>query len=166
MQLADAAARLAVLLPRDRDRPLNTPDRLVEFQRDRLVQVDAALGGAVRPARRPLVQHIGKQVAECRRVVAVHADREVESLETERLRAGVWVEAHAGAIVLLPALRVAQRLVGFGDLPELCRRQPVTRVDVRMEFASQPFIGPLDVSLRRPPIDAQDQIEVHGRISD
>ena len=101
------------------------------------------------------MQHVGEQIAEGRRDVAVHADGEIEAVEAERRAGLVWPARPAG-VVLLPALRVAERLVGFGDLAELRRRRPVAGVDVRMVFAREPLVRPLDVGQRRPALDTED----------
>ena len=131
-----------------------------KLERHRLMQIDAALRRPLRPPRLALVQDVGEQIAERRRLVAVHADREVEAVEAEG-RTAVRFRPRAGGVVLLPALGVAQRLVGVGDLTELRRGHPVTGVDVRMVFPREPLVGALDVGQRRPTLDTEDEVEIH-----
>ena len=91
----------------------------------------------------------------------MHADREVEPFETERLT-GRAFHRMAGGVVALPASRVAERFVGLGDLAELRRGHPVTGVDVRMEAPRQPLVRALDVGQRRAAFHAEDDVEVHA----
>ncbi len=85
------------------------------------MQIGAALRLAVR-LRLALLQDVGEQIAERRRRRAADADREVEPLEAE---ASARRAADRGPprVVAPPPIRIAQRLVRLGDLPELRGRQ-------------------------------------------
>jgi hypothetical protein len=163
VQLPEPLAGGAVFLAQHGNGPLPAANRLLELERDRLVEIDAALRRPLRALRLALVQHVGEQIAESRRVVAVDADREVEPVEAER-RVAARVGPRAGRVVAATAFEVAQRLVRLRDLTELRRRHPVTRVDVRMELPRQPLVGALDVGHRGLAIDAEDHIKVHFRL--
>ena len=84
VQPAGAAARAAALLPRHRDVPLPAAHRLFEGDRDRLMQIRAALRLVAPALRRALLQDVGEEIAEGRRRRPADADREVEPLEAER----------------------------------------------------------------------------------
>jgi hypothetical protein len=155
-----AAAGQAVLLPRDRDRALAAGHRLVEFNGERLMQIDAALRRAVAAPRLALVEDLGEQIAEGRRVVALHADREVEPLEAERRRA-LRVRRRPGGVVPAAAVGVAQRFVRLRDLTELRGGHPIAGVDVRVKLSGEALVGPLDVGKRRAPFHSQDDVEIH-----
>src|SRR5262249_47840270 len=161
-QASGPVAHAAALLPQDRRRPLAAGDRVFELERDRLMQIDAAhrLGAAV--PRAALREDFGEQIAEGRRVVALapDADREVEALEAERRRVRL-ARAHAGRVVAVTPIRIAERLVGFGNLSELLLRQPIARVDVGMMLARQPLVRALDVVQRRAALEAEHYVKVH-----
>src|SRR5439155_7572298 len=61
VQTPHPAARSAALLPRDRDVPLTAGNRLLEAERDRLMQVGAAGRFVARP--RLALQHVGEEIA-------------------------------------------------------------------------------------------------------
>src|SRR5689334_8959428 len=161
VQPAEAVARAAVLLARHRDRALPAAQRLLELQQHRLVQIDAALGLAARAARLALAEHVGEQIAEGRRVGAVHAYGEVEALEPVGPRPHVLV-ARPRRVVLAPAIGIAQRLVRLGNLAELLLRQPIARVDVRVVLAREALVRALDVVQRRPALQTEDDVQVHA----
>src|SRR5919201_3970044 len=73
-----AAARRAVFLARHRDLALPAAHRLVEGQRDRMMEVRAALRFRPRAVAFALLQNVGEQIPERRRRGAADADREVE----------------------------------------------------------------------------------------
>src|SRR5207253_2884682 len=107
-----------------------------------------------------LVEDVGEEITEGRRCGSVDADRKVKSLEAVR-RSHLHARRGSRGVVAAAAFRIAQRLVRFRDLPELLRRQPVTRVDVRMVPPRQPLVGPLDVVQRRATLDAEQNVEIH-----
>ena len=67
VQPARAVARPAVLLSCDGDRTLAATHRVLEAERDRLMEVGPALRRAGLAAQLALVQHVGEQIAEGRR---------------------------------------------------------------------------------------------------
>src|SRR6185436_16853053 len=87
VEAAGAAAGAAPLLACDGDRPLAAAHRGVETQCEGLMQISAALGRRVLMARGAMTKDVGEEVAKCRSVGAVDADREIEPLEPERRRA-------------------------------------------------------------------------------
>src|SRR5262245_56466861 len=103
-------------LPGDGHLPLPAPHGVLEAQRDSLVQVDAALDGLL--SRAALVEDVGKEVAESRRSRAADLRGKIEPLES-KCRSLSWRNRPRAGVVAPPALRVAQCLVGFGDLPEM-----------------------------------------------
>ena len=162
VQAAGATTGAAMLLTRDRDRPLAAPDGLVEADRDGLVQVSAALGIPVLAARPTLVQHVGEQVAEGGRLVAADAGREIKSFEPERRAAGS-LRGRPRHVVPPAVFGVAERFVRFRDLPKLGRRHAVPGIDVGVILAREPLVGALDVARPRIPLQAQDDVEIHPR---
>ena len=70
-------------------------------------------------------------------------------------------EGVAAAVVRRPLLRVAQHLVGAGDLLEPLLRLRV-RVDVRVQLAGQLAVGLLDVVGARVAGDAEELVGVLG----
>jgi hypothetical protein len=124
------------------------------------VQIRPPLGRTLGTARVALPQHVAEEITECRRVGAAHLGAEVESLESERLFA-VRSGDRAGGVVAPPAIRIDQRLVGFCDLAELRRRQPIPGIDVRMVLAREPLVRTLDIRRRRAPLQTENDVEVH-----
>src|SRR5438105_2078696 len=78
-----------------------------------------------------LLEDVGEQIAEGRRVGAVHAHRKVEPLEPVRAPC-LALGGQPGRVVAPAAIRIAQRLVRFRDPAELRRCHPVAGIDVRM----------------------------------
>ena len=112
--------------------------------------------------RGALRQHLLEQVAERRRPLGVHAAREIEAGEAERL--GVVVGVAAGqlaGVVAAPAIRIDQRLVGVEHLAKARRRLAVARIDVRMKPARESPIRPLDVAAAGAAVHAEDDVEIH-----
>src|SRR5262249_31568532 len=128
-------------------------------QADRLMQIRAAHRNAFVTSRLALADHVGEQIAERRRRFAAHTDREVESFESEGGRVAGTHEAHG--VVVPAAIGVDQRLVRLGDLTNLRRRHPITRIDVRMKLPRQALVGPLDIADAGAPFQAKHDIEVH-----
>src|SRR6185503_16602536 len=125
---AGAGAGAARLAARDRHGALRAVERGLERERERVVEVDAALGsGPLLAARR---EDLGEQIAKGRGVVAAAAG-EVEPLEPARA-APVAAGDRRSRVVARAPLGIDQRLVGLENLPEAGFRRPVTRVDVRV----------------------------------
>src|SRR6476660_6859301 len=82
-QAAAAATRAAALLTRDGDRPLAAGERLLEGELDRLMNVNAALRAVAGSAA--LLEDVGEQIAERRRVGRTDTRRKIEPFESERL---------------------------------------------------------------------------------
>ena len=68
-------------------------------------------------------------------------------------------ERVAAQVVALPLLRVGQHLVRGGDLLEPLLRLRV-RVDVGVQLAGEPAVGPLDLVRGGVAADAEDVVEV------
>src|SRR5262249_17012216 len=115
VQPADAAAHAAMFLPRDRDGARPATDRVLERDGYRLTEVNAAFEGVVRWVV-ALPEHVGEEITERGRFAAVHADREIESFETER-GTGLSLVRGTRRVVATPAIGVDERLVGLRDLP-------------------------------------------------
>jgi hypothetical protein len=149
-----------VLLARDGQHALTPRHRVREADRDRLMKIDAALGLALRVPHLPLVQHVSEQISESRRLRAVHADREIKSFEAEG-GSFTGLRRSTGRIVAPASIRIAQRLVSFGNLAELRRRHAVAGVDVRMKPPRETLVSSLDVGKRCASLQPEDDVEVH-----
>jgi hypothetical protein len=136
-------------------------NRLLEAERQRVVQIRAPLRGGFATGFIALAEHVGEQVAERGRVSAVRADREIEALEPD-CEARIRPAGQSRRVVLLPAIGIAQRLVCFGNLPELRGGHPVARIDVRVKLARQSFVGALDVAQRGAALQSEDDVEIHS----
>ena len=112
---AGAAAGRARRVRGDRDRHLRALDRLLEGQRDRRLEVAAALGRRLRAraARRRRVLKMPDRMSENEPKSAAVAPPPAAAA-AERVGAA---EHRAAAVVLLALLRVAEDVVGLGDLP-------------------------------------------------
>ena len=133
------------------DRPLAAVHRLVEAERERLVQIGAALGRRLCRASLALAQDVGEQIAEGGRRRAADARPRSRTPRSRRVGRSAVDAADADRVVPPPPVRIAQRLVRLGDLPELRRRRAVTRIDVRVIPPRQPPVRALDVAQRRAP---------------
>ena len=51
------------------------------------------------------------------------------------------------------------------DLPEMRLGHPIAGIDVRMDTGARSLLYALDVSERRAPLDAKDDVEVHSQLS-
>ena len=120
---------------------------------------DRRVPAAPRPAARA-AGRAGSRRAEDRvnELAEREAGRAAETAETARTRArsGEWVAAQ---VVHLALVRVAQHLVGLGDLLELLLRLRV-RVDVRVKFPRQPTVRALDLSLRSVAANPEQRVIV------
>jgi len=110
------------------------------------------------------MQHIRKQLAECRGFGAARSERKIKSRELERARLRTRVGRSARRVVLLAAFRIAQRLVRFGDPVEQRFGLAVTRVDPRVIPPGQPRIRPLDLGRARARREAEDDVKVHIKL--
>ena len=161
VQPPGAGARPAPLLTEHGRLPLAAAHRLLEAERQRLVQIRAAFRRPFVPRLLALAQDVGEQIAEGGRRRAADAHREVEPLEPDAGRLGRdGRDAHR--VVPPPPVGIAERLVRFGDLAELRRGRAVTRIDVRVIPPGQPLVRALDVALRRGPLHAEEHVIVHG----
>ena len=88
-------------------------------------------------------------------------ERKIESRELERTGSPTRPARSARGVVLLPAFRIAQRLVRLGDPVEQRFGLAVTRVDPRVIPPRQPPIRPLDLGRARARREAEDDVEVH-----
>ena len=131
-----AAARPAVLVPRDGDLPRAAAHRLVEATAQRLMQIGAALGAARRVRLRAAATRPRTDRRRSAPTSPLTLHREIEALEPERRRRRRRPTGRR-RVVAAPPIRIAQRLVRLGDLAELLRRQPVARVDVGVILAAQ-----------------------------
>ena len=157
---------------RDAQRHLRAVDRLLERDRDRRLQVLAAL--RPRPARRLRTR---TRTAATARGTALAAPEDVvedvlEPAEVARGEpaAGAAATGAAGpaaahaedpaAVVLLALVGIADQVVGRLDLLEALLGRGITRVVVRVVLAHQPAVRLLDLVLGRLPIDPEDLVGV------
>src|SRR4051794_22005236 len=157
---AGAAACRAGRVGRDGHGHLGAFDRLLERQRDRRLQVLAALGDRLGARAAPAagVEDARQDVRERAEVGRAAAGAARAPAAAERVGAG----EHAAAVVLLALLGVAQDVVGLGDLLEALLRHRIL-VGVRVVLARELAVRLLDVVLRRLLVDAEDLVVVSAR---
>ncbi len=146
------------------ERLLAAAHRLLEAERDRLVQIGAALRRAVVPAA-----HRAAWSTSANRSPKVGADAPLTLTEKSNPSnpnvAGSSAASRVpGRVVAAAPIRIAERLVRFGDLAELRRRHAIARIDVRVEPARQPLVRALDVVKRRRRARARGDVEIHHQI--
>ena len=168
---ARAAAGRTRLRRRDAQRDLRAGDRLLEGDRDRRLQVGAALGartgraaagaparaGTARGATAAAAEQVGEDVLEATEVArgepAGRAARAATAAHPE----------HAAAVELLALLGVADDVVGRLDLLEALLGLGVARVVVRVVLADELAVRLLDLLLGRLLVDPEDLVGVGRR---
>jgi hypothetical protein len=160
LHYAGAAARPAGHLAGDRHRTLSATHRLFERAGQLLMQI----GSAFRPPGPFLAgaEDVGKQLAERGRRRSARVHREIETLEPGTRRIDVYGHRPMGVVTRSPG-RVAQRLIGLRDAPELGCRQAIARIDIRMVPPGKTAVRPLDVTQRGVTSHAEDQVQIHVR---
>ena len=143
---------------RDRDRHLRALGRLLEGQRDRGLEVLAALG---RPAscasgRRRLLKIPDRMSENEPKSVAVAPPAAAAAGAAERVAAG---EDGAAAVVLLALLGIAQGVVGLGDRLEALLG-PGVLVGVRVVLPGQLAVRLLDLLLGGLLVDPEGLVVV------
>ena len=149
-----------MLLPRHRHRLLPSTDCVLEGQGEMLMQIRAPLRDTLRRAGTTLLEQFREQIAEGGRRGPARADRKIESLEAHRDLFRRSRRPAAGVVPPAP-LRIAQRLVRFGDLPELHGGGSISGIDVRMMPPCEPLVRALDIGQRRTTLDSQKDVKIH-----
>ena len=103
-----ASTHTAVDLPGYHHLPINAAQRFLERHRHRCVEISARLRLPVVGRRR--MQHVGKQLAECRGLGSMRRDRKIKTCELELARWRTRRRQPARRVVFAPPRRVAQRL--------------------------------------------------------
>src|SRR5262249_34550204 len=114
-RLASAGAAAARIPARDRQITLRSMERVLERERQRLMQIGSALNGRL-PPRVALGDHVRHEVAK-RPAVIRPTRRKVEPLEPRRPPFALAVHRMT-SVVAMPPLGIDQGFVGFEDLPE------------------------------------------------
>ena len=144
----------------DRDGHLRALDGLLERQRDRRLQVAAALGHGLRAhaAAAPAARGVEDPGQDVREGAEVGPGGAAAGGSAAAERPGPAEDA-AAAVVALALLRIAEHVVGLGDLLEALLGAGVL-VRVRVVLARELAVGLLDLVLRGLAVDAQRLVVV------
>jgi hypothetical protein len=121
------------------------------------MEVGSAL--ALGPRGRAIRQDFGEQIAERRGVV--DADRgKVEPFEPA-LASRLVAAGGITRVVARTPLRIDQRLVRLNNLSETHLGRAIARIDIRVKATRKTPVGPTDVGLRRPVLQAEHYVQIH-----
>ena len=159
LQPSRALAGAAMILPRDGEVTLPAPHRILERQRQDLVEVDPTLRRPGVERLAPLAEDVCEEVAEGRRRIAAHTHRKIEPLEAKRQHPATRPTRRSRRIAAADrdrrASRTLRRSAGTAPPPA----DP--GVDVWVIPPGEPLVRTLDIVQRRAAFDAQENVKIH-----